>query len=181
MIKKIINLLKNDCIIAIPTDTIYGLIGNPFSKIAVEKIFNIKNREKTKSLSIFLKNKYEIEKYCIINNFKVRQFIFNELKNDTIILNKRNINYLNLIAKDDTLGIRVPNNKLLLKILNRINFPLFATSVNVSGKKECLFYEEIIKNFSDKIDLVVKDENINSSNKSSKIYKVDGTLIGRIR
>ena len=178
MIDKIINVLKNDGIIAIPTDTIYGLIGNPESKIAVEKAYKVKNRDYSKKLSIFLNDRNKIKDICITNT-KIENFIQNELKNNTIILEKRNKNYLNLIS-NEFLGIRIPDNDFLIELLNKYQKPVFATSVNISGKKPCLTYQEVYEKFNNKVDLIVQNDT-KCSGVASKIHRFDGGEIIKVR
>ena len=178
MIDKIINVLKNDGIIAIPTDTIYGLIGNPESKIAVEKAYKIKNRDYSKKLSIFLNDRNKIKDICITNE-KIDNFIQNELKNNTIILEKRNKNYLNLIS-NEFLGIRIPDNKFLIELLTKYQKPVFATSVNISGENPCLTYQEVYEKFNNKVDLIVQNDT-KCSGIASKIYRFNGGEIIKVR
>ncbi|MDD2839654.1 MAG: L-threonylcarbamoyladenylate synthase [Rickettsiales bacterium] len=178
MIDKIIEILNKDGLIAIPTDTVYGLIGNPESKIAVDKLYKIKNRDYSKKLSIFLSNRDKIKDICIVDNY-IESFIQNELKNNTIILKKKDKNYLNLIS-DNYLGMRIPNNDFILKLLKKYGKPVFATSINSSGEKECLTYQEVLEKFGIKIDFIVKNETI-FSGKPSNIYKMENNQIIKIR
>lgn len=178
MLDSIIKVLNNNGLVAIPTDTVYGLIGNPESKIAVDKLYKAKNRDYNKKLSIFLNDRNKIKDICIVDNF-TENFIQNELLNNTIILEKKDKNYLNLIS-DDYLGIRIPNNKFLLELLKKYNKPVFATSVNNSGEKECLIYQEVCEKFGNKIDLIIQNDT-DFSGKPSNIYKIENNKIVKIR
>jgi L-threonylcarbamoyladenylate synthase len=178
MIHKIIDILNNGGLVAIPTDTVYGLVGDPESEIAVNKLYNVKNRDHSKKLSIFLNDREKISDICIVET-NVKNFIKNELKNNTIILEKKDKNYLNLIS-DNTLGIRIPDNDFILELLKEYNKPVFATSVNNSGEKECLVYNEVVEKFVNKIDFIVKNNTI-FSGKPSNIYKIENNKIARIR
>lgn len=177
-INEILTVIRNDGVVAIPTDTVYGLVGNPFSEIAVNKVYDLKKRDKNKKLSIFLRSHAEIIDVCETIR-SIENFIFKELGNNTIILKKKDKNYLNLVS-NDTIGIRIPNNKYLLEILNNFS-PLFATSINETGQEELLTYEDIYKNFNSKIDLIVKNDTV-PLNKPSSIFTVtDDGKIEQIR
>lgn len=178
MIDKIIKILNSGGLIAIPTDTIYGLIGNPECKIAVDRLYKIKNRDYNKKLSIFLNDRNKIKDICLVNNY-IENFIQKELQNNTIILEKKDKHYLNLIS-DSYLGIRIPNNKFILELLTKYKKPVFATSINNSGEKECLTYQEVLDKFGNKIDFVVKNDTI-SAGKPSNIYKIENSKIIKIR
>ncbi|MDR3290276.1 MAG: L-threonylcarbamoyladenylate synthase [Rickettsiales bacterium] len=178
MVNEIIKILACNGLIAIPTDTIYGACGDPESKIAVEKLYDLKKRDKNKKLSILVKDYDEIDKICVMTDF-VRNFVYNKLKNNTIILPKKNVNYLNLIS-DETIGIRVPNNEFLLNLLKAYDKPIFATSINITKEKECLYYDDVIKKFNKKFDFIIKNNTI-PSNKSSNIYRIIDGIVERIR
>lgn len=178
MMQKLIKILNNGGLIALPTDTIYGLIGDPSSAIAVEKAYELKNRDKSKKLSIFLDNREKIKDICHTDNF-IESFINNELKNNTIILEKKDKNYLSLISAN-TIGIRIPNNSFIIDFLKEYGKPIFATSINISGQSECLSYEEVIKNFSDKIDLILQNDTI-PSNRASNVFKIENGKIIKVR
>ena len=181
MLNKIINSINNGELVILSTDTVYGLIGNPFLENTVDNLYMIKKRSKNKALSIFLKNKEEIEKICIVDNF-TKNFIYNKLENNTIILEKKDKNYLNLITNNQPyIGIRIPNDKFILNILNTINIPLFATSANISGEKYSPNYNKIIKIFSKNIKLIIKNEDSILNNKPSKIFKIENKKIILVR
>jgi L-threonylcarbamoyladenylate synthase len=66
-IKKIVDYLRKGMVLVCPTDTVYGLVCDAKNEKAVEKIFGIKQREKTKPLAVFVKNIAEAKKIAIIN------------------------------------------------------------------------------------------------------------------
>ncbi|GMO61904.1 MAG: L-threonylcarbamoyladenylate synthase [Rickettsiales bacterium] len=177
-LKNIINIFNNNGLVAIPTDTIYGACGNPESEIAVNKLYELKKREKKKHLSIFVNNYSEIEKICQVSAF-AKDFIYNKLENNTIILPKKDKNYLSYIS-DENIGIRVPNNDFLINLLKEYEKPIFATSINISGEDECLYYQDVYARFKNDFDLIVKNDTT-PSNKSSSIYKIVNDKIEKIR
>ena len=180
-LKNIIDSILNGELVILSTDTVYGIIGNPFLKNTVDNLYKIKKRNKNKPLSIFLKDKNEIEKICIIDDF-TRNFIFNKLENNTIILEKKDKNYLNLITNNqNNIGIRIPNDTFILNILNNINIPLFATSANISNEEYSSNYDEIIKTFSKDIKTIIKNKDSILNNKPSKIFKIENEKIITIR
>ena len=79
MIKEIIKVLNNNSLVALPTDTIYGVIGDPTSIIAVNKLYELKNRDRNKKLSIFLDDKNKIKDICYTT-----EFINDVIENKTI-------------------------------------------------------------------------------------------------
>ena len=179
MINKIIEILKGGGVVALPTDTIYGIVGDPTIESSVNKAYSIKNRARSKKISILLDDVKRIKDIAILTP-KIEEFIDTELKNNTIVLKKKDRNYLKLIS-DDTLGMRVPNSPFIKELIKSYGKPIFATSVNLSGNKECTTYGEIVNNFGDKIDFIVKNDGMVASNKPSHVFIADGDDLIQVR
>ena len=131
-IAKVKNALINDEIVAIPTETVYGLAGNIYSEIAIKKIFNAKKRPLFNPLIVHIKSAEYLEK--IAHNIPeiawklAASFWPGPL---TMVLNKQDhISYL-ITAGKRTVAVRVPNHKLTLELLNEIEFPIAAPSANI--------------------------------------------------
>ena len=75
-LNKVSDTIQNDGIIVFPTETVYGIGANALSEIAIKKVYELKERETTKPISIIVSEKKEIEKYAIINN-KIEQKMIN--------------------------------------------------------------------------------------------------------
>jgi len=134
-----------------PTDTIYGLGCNVLDKDAVEKIKEIKNRDKDKPLLIIAPSFKWIEENCIIDV---------ELKNYlpgpyTIILKKRNKEFLNWVSETDSLGIRIPDNNFC-KEIQKSGVPFITTSVNLSGEPFVKKISDISEEIKKHVDVIVE-------------------------
>lgn len=145
-------------VIAIKTDTVYGLICNAFDKKATDKIYDIKKRESRKPLSIFVKNIDEVKKYVNPDNLTSQ---VNHIMQKywpgalTLIFKKKDDRLSHITEKTSSIGIRIPDDKDLLYILDNIDFPLAETSCNLSGEKEYNNAIEIKEKMGNKIDLIV--------------------------
>ena len=73
-IKKSINILKNDGCIGIPTETVYGLAGNAYSRKAINKIFKLKKRPKKNPIIVHYYNFDDARKDIILNNYFIRLY-----------------------------------------------------------------------------------------------------------
>lgn len=201
----IVNMLhKKSFVMAIPTDTVYALCCNANDESAVAKIYSLKKREIEKPLSLFIKNINELEKYVATNIIDVvakhcepvlkfhrgevlpSPLHLTELLDKhwpgalTVIFKKKDNKYKYLTSGKDTIGIRIPNNKLLLDILNNIDFPLAQTSCNMSHEKELKNVTEIYDKFKDNIDLIIDSGN-DIVGKASTIISVDNGNIKILR
>ncbi len=173
----IINI-KNGKIVSFPTETVYALSCDANNKTAIDKIYEIKNRDKSKLCSVFIDIE-DIENYVYFDN---KDFVYNNLlQGNTIIFNKKD-NVLPLI-NSATLGIRYPKHNFTRMLLKKLKMPIIATSVNISGEEPLIDYD-IIKNNFKNIDHVVdnsllKDSIING--KPSKVISIVNNKIKIIR
>ena len=155
----VINTLNEEGkVLAIKTDTVYGLICNAFDKKATNKIYEIKKRESKKALSIFVKSIDDVKKYVHPDNLtsRVKRIMQKYWPGALTLVFKKKDDMLNHITENtNSIGIRIPNDKDLLNILDNINFPLAETSCNISGEKEYNNAKEISDKMGDMIDLIV--------------------------
>ena len=145
-------------VIAIKTDTVYGLICNAFDKKATNKIYEIKRRESKKPLSIFVKSIDDVKKYVHPDNLtsQVSRIMQKYWPGALTLVFKKKDDMLNHITENtNSIGIRIPDDKDLLSILDNINYPLAETSCNISGEKEYNNAKEISDKMGDMIDLIV--------------------------
>lgn len=179
----IVSLLKHKSfVMAIPTDTVYALCCNALDKDAVSKIYSLKNRDKDKPISLFIKSVEELNKY-------IEQDISDRTKELldkhwpgalTVIFKKKNNAFDYLTSNKDSIGIRIPDDRLLNEILDKIDFPLAQTSCNMSNEKELKNADEIYEQFGDKIDLIIATEK-DLDNKPSTIVSIVDDSINIIR
>lgn len=179
----IVSLLKNKSfVMAIPTDTVYALCCNALDKNAVEKIYSLKNRDKDKPISLFIKNIDELSKYIAQDISDSTKALLNKHWPGalTVVFKKKNNAFDYLTSNKDSIGIRIPDDRLLNEILNKIDFPLAQTSCNMSNEKELKSADEIYEKFGDKIDLIIATEK-DLDNKPSTIISIVDDSINIIR
>lgn len=175
---EVVDIIKRDGIVVFPTETVYGIGGNALSESVIKKIYNIKKRPQEKALNILVKNKEEIEKYAYISNELEEKIIDNFMPGPiTIILKKRKSQISDLLtANNDTIGIRISDNNIVKRILEKCNLPIAAPSANVSGKPSSIRLEEIKPDFDNKVEAFI-DGGVCSENIPSTIVKVvDGQV-----
>ena len=177
-LENISNIIKENGVVIFPTETVYGMGGNALSEEAIRKIYSIKERPKEKSLNILVKNVSEIEKYAEITNDLERKIINNFMPGPiTIILKKKKSNICKLItASNDTIGIRIPDNKIVKNILNMCDVPIAAPSANISGKPSPVKIEDTIKDFKDKVDAFIDGGICKESIPSTIVKVIDGKI-----
>lgn len=154
-------------VVCFPTDTVYGVGALIEDEDAINKIYNLKHRDKTKPLAVLTGNN-NIEKYVLEINDKAKELMNKYWPGAlTIIFKKSNLISNQVTSNFDTVGLRMPNSEIALTILN--HFGLMATtSVNISGNAPLNDINEIQKHFSDEIDYLVIDKQ-ETSNISSTV------------
>ncbi|MFL2642138.1 MAG: L-threonylcarbamoyladenylate synthase [Dehalococcoidia bacterium] len=130
------NLLKKGEIIAMPTDTFYGLSCDPFNKNAVENLFNLKDRDKSKPLPLLISNKNDLLKFDV-NFFDFEPILDAFWPGPLTIVVKTNYDFLEgMVKSDGYVGFRVPKLKFAIDLMNLMKSPLTGTSANISGQPE---------------------------------------------
>jgi len=178
-----IEKLKNGKVIAIPTDTVYGLAVDAKNFEAVENLYRLKKREKNKPLAIFLKNLEQIKKLFIVEDVTKKLIekylpgkltIVAKIKDKTDIKLAKNLNEID----DDFLGFRVVDSFFIKKLFNEFDVILAVTSANISGNKVANSSSEIIKIFP-QIELIISGDLLENS--ASTVVKVNNSQIEIIR
>lgn len=149
--------LESSKVIAIPTETVYGLAGNALDETALLTIFNIKGRPLFNPLILHIDCVKNAEKYCTFNSLAkqlVEHFWPGPL---TIILPKKEIVSDLVTANLDSVAIRCPKNPTFLKLLNKLPFPLAAPSANPFGYVSPTSAKHVNISLGDKLDIILDD------------------------
>lgn len=173
-IDRIVSELKKGNIVITPTDTVYGILADASNENAVKKVYDAKKREYGKPFILYVSDKEMLYKYTKNLNDLEKELIDKYTPGKlTIILNK-NDNVSNLVTKD-TVGIRIPNNKDLIEIINRVGNPLITTSANISSKETITSIDKIERKMLDKISYIEDGGEIKAL--PSTIIKVENNKI----
>lgn len=134
--KKAVNILKNGGIVAFPTDTVYGIGALPSNKKAIRKLYRIKNREKKKPIALLVSSKKAASKFAVKIPLKARKLMAKHWPGAlTLVFRKRRSVPDFLTSSLPTIGIRMPNNDIALKLIKKAGGALAVTSANISGGK----------------------------------------------
>ena len=136
-----------------PTDTIYGIGGNPFDEKVMNRIADLKRREESKKFIWLLPDLEKVLNYVEIiyeDHLEFLDRIWPAPVTVIVNLNERTAE----ITRQKTIAVRVPQNDFCLKLLNEISRPLISTSVNLSGDKPLTNIDAIIHNFSHLVDAI---------------------------
>ena len=155
-LKEINQVLKKDGIIIFPTDTVYGIACDCYSEEGIEKIFSIKRRNLNKPINVLTDSLSKIKMVSKDITAREEQLIKKYMPGDlTIILNKKEDVPDILTANQKTIGVRIPNSTIALKILSNYPHPLATTSVNKSGELAGIEVKDFLNEFKGKVDLII--------------------------
>ncbi|NHJ20556.1 MAG: threonylcarbamoyl-AMP synthase [Candidatus Lokiarchaeota archaeon] len=149
-------------LIAFPTDSVYGLGGDPLNLELINRIYEIKYRDRSKSLLLLVADIEEAEKIAVFNktSYKLAEHFWpGQL---TLILKKKEPNMIppEVTAFKNTIGIRVPENEIIQSLLRKLRSKgyfggLIGTSANYSGEPPSISGDEVAKKFLSPIDLIL--------------------------
>ena len=149
-IQKAIACIKNEEVVGIPTETVYGIGVDPHSQAAVDKIFNLKERDENKPLSILVHSFQDLINLKIIS--KVPEIVELYWPGPLTIIVESELNFADGVGtkNPNSIGVRVPDNELALELLKKTG-PLAVTSANISGQEDITNEKDAESVFGNKI------------------------------
>lgn len=177
-VNKTIDILKKGGIILYPTDTIWGIGCDATNHEAVQRIYELKKREESKSM------------ICLVSDFKMLNKYVEEIpevaydilkyanKPTTIIYDKPLRVAENIVASDNTLAIRVVRDGFCNALLKKFKKPIVSTSANISNQPSPKSFKEIDEDILKGVDYVVNLQHNKKTGKASSIIKLsnDGAV-----
>lgn len=172
-IKKALEVLKKGGVILYPTDTIWGLGCDATNQEAVKKIYEIKQRDDSKSMLVLLENPGFLTNY--VQQVPDIAFDLIELTDKplTIIYKGAKNLALNLISHDGSIGIRVASDDFCKQLISRFRKPIVSTSANISGQASPSNFHEISEEIKKAVDYIVEHRQDDySKSQASSIIKL---------
>jgi len=149
-------------IIAFPTNSVYGIGGDPLNLNVIDRIRNIKFRDRTKGFLLLISDFEEATKIAKFNNVAKKLAIQYWPGQLTLILKKKEPNIIpsEVTAFQNTIGLRVPENEIILHILKLLKEKghfggIIGTSANYTGEPPSISGEEVTKKILSPIDLII--------------------------
>ena len=177
-IKKIVEIFKNGGVIVFPTDTVYGIGCDPYNENAVKKIYEIKSRDKIKSLPV-LAYSIDIVKQIVMMDKLTEKIVEKYWPGPlTLILKLKDQKLKKSLNLEEKIAIRIPNSECTLKLLKECNL-LVGTSANVSGDSSFTDPQKCIENLKN-YDAFVDGGTITSKGEST-IIEIENEKIHVIR
>lgn len=182
-IQKALDVLYKGGIILYPTDTIWGIGCDATNAEAVKRIYELKQREDSKSMLVLLENPNRIISYIEEMPEVAWDLIEFAEKPTTIIYDGAKNLAKNLIAEDGSIGIRITSEAFTQNLIQRFKKPIVSTSANISGQPSPQNFAEISDEIKSKVDYIVnyRQEEVKNPEPSSIIKLGVSGLIKIIR
>lgn len=155
--QNLINTLQSGGTILYPTDTIWGIGCDATNIEAINRIFEIKKREKNKSMIILVENEKRLQDLVEVPELAWEIMDLSE-KPVTIIYDNPKGLPKEILAEDGSIGIRLVKDNYLKKLIGKLNKPLVSTSANLSGDKSPMKFSDINNEIINSVD-AISDEN----------------------
>ncbi|WP_298121249.1 L-threonylcarbamoyladenylate synthase [Flavobacterium sp.] len=164
-------ILENENLVAIPTETVYGLAGNIYSEKAINKIFKTKNRPFNNPLIVHLHSKELLENIAQEIPEKAKKLADAFWPGSlTLVLKKKESIPYSVTAGKETVAVRIPNHSLTLELLKQLDFPLAAPSANPFGSISPTTSQHVADYFTDSLELVLDGGNCENG--------IESTIVG---
>ena len=153
-LENLIRIMNDDGVVILPTDTTLGLCCLSSSHTAIERIYQIKQRERNKPLSLLVSSLTQIEEIAMLNDTARKLLTEHTPGSITLVCNlKPGINFA--CTTNNTIGLRISNHLDITSLIERLKAPIVATSVNLANEKEATDYENISLDIIKQVDYVL--------------------------
>lgn len=172
LIRKVVEILKNGGVVVYPTDTYYGIGCDILNKKAIEKIYQLKQRDQSKPFSFICSGLKNISHYAKVSNYAYKTMRRLLPGPYTFILEGSRLVPKIMLTKRRTAGIRVPDNPICLRLVEELGNPIITTSATMPDGSIFNDASLIHDYFKGRIDLVI-DGSVIPGQPSSVISLID--------
>lgn len=181
ILERVSSVVKSGGVVVLPTETVYGLVGDVSSAPVLERIFELKRRGADKPISIFVNREVLIKLFPKglpqVSRKLADRFWPGPL---TLIIPYEGRDFQHLTSGSRKIGLRFSASRLIQGVLEKVKTPLSATSANLSGEKRPYPFERILQTFGSRVDLIVKAEE-RQGEKASTVLEVEAKGVRIIR
>ncbi len=147
--EEVADILKHQGAVVLPTDTLFALSVNALDEVALKRLFMIKKRSPKNPFPIFVKDLEMAKRYAVISEAHERLLASVWPGAVTVIFKKKPTLSDVLTTGLDTVGIRIPQSPFITNLFAYIDFPITATSANISGEAPLFSVDGVIQVFKD--------------------------------
>jgi len=151
-----VKMLEVNSLVVFPTETVYGLGANGLNPLAVAKIFEVKQRPTFNPLILHVSSNEMLNEIAYVQNSKIEKLIEYYWPGPlTLVLPKKKSVPDIVTAGLDTVAVRMPNNKIALELIRKLDKPIAAPSANYFGRLSPTKAQHVVRQLGDKVDIVL--------------------------
>lgn len=175
--------LKNGGVIAFVTDTVWGIGCIPESKLGVDKIYEIKGRDRSKPLILMSDKKENLIPYLENVDEYTKSIIDKYFPGAlTVVMKKSNKTPDYITSNKDTVGIRIPDNEFFKRLCEVIDGGVLATtSANLSSQPAGKTFEEVKQSIGSMVDIIFEDYGYKCNGKESTVILLENNSFKILR
>lgn len=171
------NIIRDGGIVVFPTETVYGIGVDALNNSAIEKLYNIKKRPHKKPISVLVSDFEMVNKVAK----EISEIEWKIIKNFfpgplTIVLTKKESISDILTGGKETIGVRMPDNQIALKLIEYVGNPVATSSANISGEISGIDIKNIKKTFVNKVDCYLEGKHDKTSVPSTVMEVKNGKI-----
>lgn len=169
-------IIKNGGLVIFPTETVYGIGTNALNSKAVKKLYEVKKRPYEKPISLLVNSIEMIENIAKDITKLEYELIKNFFPGPLTIILKKKENISNIVtANKETVGVRMPQNDIALKLIEYAGVPIATPSANISGKPSGTNMKDIMRDFEKKVEYFIDNGSSKIGQASTIIQIIDET------
>lgn len=149
-----VDVLRNNGTVAFPTDTVYGLGAMAFQSDGIERLYTIKGRRNVLAIAVLLSGTEDLKKATLDPSHDAIQLANRFWPGPLTLVVPRHPDLPDLLAPNQTIGVRVPDHPIALKLLRQTG-PLAVTSANLSGEKNTRTANEVLVQLNERAHLIL--------------------------
>jgi L-threonylcarbamoyladenylate synthase len=144
-------------LVILPTDTLYALVADATSNIAVTEVFKLKNRQQIKALPVLMDSLERVEEFCYLNKI-ARNLAERFWPGALTLVLKKKANLASNISISDKIAVRIPASPLIAAVIRAFGKPITGTSANISGCSDITSSYKLVREFHGKVSMIVEGE-----------------------
>jgi 5-(carboxyamino)imidazole ribonucleotide mutase len=155
VIEEAVDVLLDGGVIALPTDTVYGLAADATNPVAVAKLYEIKKRSADKPVAVLIDSTRMFRTLVTELPEGVEALLERHWPGPLTLVARKRKAALQAISRDVSLGLRMPDSVVALGLISMLGRPVAATSANLAGQAPARTAQEIAERFGDQLDLIL--------------------------
>ena len=153
--ERAVGCLLEGGIIALPTDTVYGLVADATNPGAVGRLYEIKGRDPGRAIAIFIDSQRSLASLVHNLTVDVRRMLEAFWPGPLTVVFDRRGGEFDHLSPGSTVGVRLPDNSIPLTLIQELRRPIACTSANISGEASPTSADQVEQSFGDRIDMIL--------------------------